>query len=281
MKVSLLKIFLLSASVFTISLPIIPISEVYAHAHTYETSEIIKKQSRFNVPPSTLSEAVFSEIKNTARSPYNSVGTVYVKGETIASGVLIGKNTIITNTHVSRFAKNDPSKLIFTPASTRTENGTHVTPYGQFVAEDINESPYGGGTDLSIIKLKPNQDGKSAGDLIPPAKIPDSIDLQAGDIISLLGYPNHYSAFSLFSSQIEIFDVNIGQYFGYTESGNSGSGLFNLQGELVGIHIGKGGSYNLPLGKFFNTPLGSVYSADHTLTTIGNDLKKRAELQAQ
>ncbi|HHU6751519.1 TPA: hypothetical protein ACUI23_002245 [Staphylococcus pseudintermedius] len=103
----------------------------------------------------------------------------------------------------------------------------------------------------------------------------------AGDIISLLGYPNHYSAFSLFSSQIEIFDVNISQYFGYTESGHSGSGLFNLQGELVGIHIGKDGSYNLPLGKFFNPPLGSVYSVDNTLTTIGNDLKKRAELQAQ
>ncbi len=61
---------------------------------------------------------------------------------------------------------------------------------------------------MSIIKLKPNKDGKSAGDLIPPAKIADSIDLQQGDKISLLGYPYNFSTNSLYRSEIEIFNLN-------------------------------------------------------------------------
>lgn len=106
-------------------------------ANTYEESEILKKREKYNAAPSTLSEEVFSKVSNTMKSPYNSVGTVFIKGETIASGVLIGKNTIITNYHVSRMAKKDPTKVIFTPGSTKTEDGVYKTPYGQFVAEEI------------------------------------------------------------------------------------------------------------------------------------------------
>ncbi|EGQ0322305.1 trypsin-like serine peptidase [Staphylococcus pseudintermedius] len=271
------KHFIFVTIIFMTAMLILGISTPGVYAKTYDEAEIIKKRDSFNTSPSTLSSEVFSKISETTRSPYSALGTVYVKSEIIASGILIGKNTIITNQHVARLAKQDPSKIIFTPASTRTEEGMQLTPYGQFGAEKVNESPYGGGIDLSIIKLKPNQDGKAAGDLIRPAKISDSIDIQAGDKISLLGYPNNYAPFSLYRSEIEIFDANLGEYFGYTEVGNSGSGLFDLKGELIGIHVGKGGKYNLPLGEFFNRRIGSSYSIDGTLGTIGMDLKKRAE----
>ncbi|HDJ2895446.1 TPA: exfoliative toxin D [Staphylococcus aureus] len=280
MTKNILKKLFITLSLAIFLSPLISHAENKLFANTYEESEILKKREKYNAAPSTLSEEVFSKVSNTMKSPYNSVGTVFIKGETIASGVLIGKNTIITNYHVSRMAKKDPTKVIFTPGSTKTEDGVYKTPYGQFVAEEINEHPYGQGTDLSIIKLKPNKDGKSAGDLIPPAKIADSIDLQQGDKISLLGYPYNFSTNSLYRSEIEIFNLNSGQYFGYTESGNSGSGLFNLKGELVGIHVGKGGKYNLPIGKFFNAEIGSLYSVDNSLSTLGSDLKKRAELQS-
>lgn len=279
MKKDILKRLIVATSVVLASTSIIGFSETKVHANTEDKAKIKEKQDQFNVPPSTLSEEVFSKITDTTRSPYNSVGTVFVKGQTIATGVLIGRNTVITNSHVVELAEKDPSKVIFTPASTRTEDGMQNIPYGQFGAAEINESPYDAGIDLAIIKLKANKDGKSAGDLISPAKIPDNIDVQKGDKISLLGYPNNYSAHSLFRSEIEVFDPVLAQYFGYTEEGNSGSGIFNLQGELVGIHVGKGGQYNLPKGYFFDKQLSSLYSVDRTPTTLGKDLKKRAEMQ--
>lgn len=281
MKSNLLKKLIVATSLLAVSAPIVGLSETKVHANTENESEIKAKQDKFNVPPSTLSPELFSEITDTTRTPYNSVGTVFVKGTGIASGVLIGKNTVLTNSHVVELAKQDPSKVIFTPATSRNEEGIQITPYGQFLAEDINEHPYGGGIDLAIIKLKPNDDGKSAGDSINPAKVPDNIDVQNGDKISLLGYPNNYSAHTLHRSEIEVFDADLGHYYGYTEEGNSGSGIFDLRGDLVGIHVGKGGKYNLPKGYFFDKKIGPVYSVDETFTTLGEDLKKRAELQAK
>ncbi|WP_274541658.1 trypsin-like serine peptidase, partial [Staphylococcus felis] len=278
MRVNFLNKLIAASSIFTILVSTVGIFESYSYAKDYNESEIMQKQEAFKVPP--FDSELFSKVDDTTKSPYSSVGTVFVKGQTLASGVLIGKNTVITNYHIARLANKNPSNIIFTPGSTRDEGSVEVkTPYGQFEAEDINESPYGQGTDLAIIKLKTNKNGESAGDLVPPAKIPDNIDLQSGDKINLLGYPYNYSTHTLYRSEIEIFDLESGAYFGYTEPGNSGSGIFNLQGELVGIHVGKGGQHNLPIGKFFNGPLGSLYTVDNTLSTIGNDLKKRAKLQ--
>lgn len=214
----------------------------------------LKKRDSFNAPPTD--PELYSHVINNTKSLYNSVGTVFVKGETLATGVLIGKNTMITNYHISRQAKKDPSKIIFTPGQNRdVEKVEFPKPYGSFEAEEINEYPYGQGTDLSIIKLKPNDKGQSAGDLVPPAVIPDSIDVQKGDKLTLLGYPYNYSTSSLYQSQIEIFSTTNAHYFGYTEVGNSGLGIFDLQGKLVGIHQGKGGEYGLPSGILFNKPI--------------------------
>ncbi len=281
MKNTLFKKLIFVASVFTISLPIASGYETEVQAKEYNDSEIIKKRDSFNVPPTD--PELYSHVINNTQSPYNSVGTVFVKGKTLATGVLIGKNTMITNYHISRQAEKDPSKITFTPGQNRdVEKVEFPRPYGSFEAEEINEYPYGQGTDLSIIKLKPNDKGQSAGDLVTPAVIPDSIDVQKGDKLTLLGYPYNYSTYSLYRSQIEIFDPSIAHYFGYTEVGNSGSGIFNLQGNLVGIHEGKGGKYGLPSGTLFNKPIDSIYSVDNTTgETLGNDLKKRAKLQEQ
>ncbi|MDE9799697.1 trypsin-like serine peptidase [Staphylococcus delphini] len=281
MKKDILKRLIVATSVVLASTSIIGFSETKVHANTEDEAKIKEKQDQFNQHPSNLSEEDFSKVLNTKMSPYNSVGTVYVKQEVMATGVLIGKSTIITNSHVAELAKKDASKVIFTPGTTRTEDGLQITPYGQFEGEEINEAPYGGGTDLAIIKLKANKDGQKAGDLTAPAKIPDNIDVEVGDKIGLIGYPNNYTPLTLYRSGIEVFDPELAQYFGYTEAGNSGSGIFNLQGELVGIHVGKGGKYNLPKGYFFNKKISSLYSVDQTQTTLGKDLKKRAELQAQ
>ncbi|HDH0858030.1 TPA: trypsin-like peptidase domain-containing protein [Staphylococcus aureus] len=275
MDKSFFKKIIFAASVFTVCLPVFPF-ESTLQAKEYDEEEIMRLKEKFKVPPTD--KELYTHITDNTRSPYNSVGTVFVKGKTLATGVLIGKNTIITNYHISRQADKNPSNIIFTPAQNRDiEKHEFPTPYGKFEAEEIKEYPYGQGTDLSIIKLKPNEKGESAGDLVQPAKIPDSIDIQSGDRYVLLGYPYNYSSYSLYQSLIEIF--NDIQYFGYTEPGNSGSGIFNLNGELIGIHSGKGGKYGLPLGVFFNRTISSLYSVDNTVgDTLGNDLKKRAKL---
>ncbi|HHU6750011.1 TPA: trypsin-like serine peptidase [Staphylococcus pseudintermedius] len=277
---NLLGKIIIATTLTTVLLPATGFVETHLYAKEYSEEEIQKKQDSFKIRPDDSN--LFEKIKDTTKKPYHSVGTVFVKGETLASGILIGKDTVITNNHVARLAKKDPTKVIFTPGSTREEGSLIVNePFGRFIAEDINESPYGGGVDLSIIKLKPNENGQSAGDIITPARIPDHVDVQSGDVISLLGYPYNTTTHALFRSQIEVFSIVPFQYFGYTEQGNSGSGIFNLQGELVGIHSGKGGQYNLPLGLLFSRQVGSLYSIDHTSTTMAKDLKNRANSDSE
>ncbi|HDJ3126540.1 TPA: trypsin-like peptidase domain-containing protein [Staphylococcus aureus] len=267
-------------TIVAMSIIVLGFTDTNLYAKEYSDEEIQRKKDSFKSRPSD--PEIFSKIQDPTRSPYSSLGTVFVKGKTLASGVLIGKNTVITNKHIARLAENDPSKIIFTPGSTRDEGSLVVKkPFGEFTAVEINEAPYGGGTDLSIIKLKTNENGKSAGDIVTPANIPDNVDVQPGDKITLLGYPYNTATHSLFKSQIEVFNNQTFQYFGYTEPGNSGSGIFNLQGELVGIHAGKGGKYGLPFGILFNRQIGSSYSTDKTVTTLAKDLKNKAKIQEQ
>lgn len=98
--------------------------EANLYAIEYTDEEIQKKRDFFKTRPSD--SELFSKIQDTTRSPYSSVGTVFVKGKTIATGILIGKNTVITNKHIARLAENDPSKIIFTPGSTRDEGSLVV-----------------------------------------------------------------------------------------------------------------------------------------------------------
>ncbi|HCU0866382.1 TPA: exfoliative toxin B, partial [Staphylococcus aureus] len=124
---------ILAASIFTISLPVIPF-ESTLQAKEYSAEEIRKLKQKFEVPPTD--KELYTHITDNARSPYNSVGTVFVKGSTLATGVLIGKNTIVTNYHVAREAAKNPSNIIFTPAQNRdAEKNEFPTPYGKFEAE--------------------------------------------------------------------------------------------------------------------------------------------------
>nr|8T3I_A Chain A, Exfoliative toxin C [Mammaliicoccus sciuri]8T3I_B Chain B, Exfoliative toxin C [Mammaliicoccus sciuri] len=197
----------------------------------------------YGVSPDQLSKDLFDKVspEQIKNSPYQSVGALFVKGEAVATGVFIGKNTVVTNHHIAKEAKNNPSKIIFSPGAHADESNTGtVLPHGTFEASEIIDAPFGTGVDISVIIFKPNAEGKSIGDVIKAADLGNSNSLKKGDTANLIGYPYDFDSKNMYRSQVEFQSTDFGlKYYGYTVPGNSGSGIFNSEGKFVGLHIGK------------------------------------------
>ncbi|HBD1268522.1 TPA: exfoliative toxin A [Staphylococcus aureus] len=241
---------LLSLSLFTVGASAFVIQDELMqknHAKAEVSAEEIKKHEEkwnkyYGVNAFNLPKELFSKVdeKDRQKYPYNTIGNVFVKGQTSATGVLIGKNTVLTNRHIAKFANGDPSKVSFRPSINTDDNGNTETPYGEYEVKEILQEPFGAGVDLALIRLKPDQNGVSLGDKISPAKIGTSNDLKDGDKLELIGYPFDHKVNQMHRSEIELTTLSRGlRYYGFTVPGNSGSGIFNSNGELVGIHSSK------------------------------------------
>ncbi|WP_145437823.1 trypsin-like peptidase domain-containing protein, partial [Staphylococcus haemolyticus] len=73
----------------------------------------------------------------------------------IASGVVVGKNTMLTNKHV---VKNDSVTAM--PAA----NGQNNFPKGKFKSNNIVRYP--GDQDLAVVHFDKNDKGQSIGDVV-------------------------------------------------------------------------------------------------------------------
>ncbi|MDX9888205.1 MAG: trypsin-like peptidase domain-containing protein [Anaerovoracaceae bacterium] len=132
-------------------------------------------------------------------------------GESQGSGVILSSDgTIVTNYHVIEGARS----LVVT-----FNDGS--TYQGAVYVQDYNV-----GTDLAILKI--NKSGLRA------AVIGDSRDLKQGESIVVIGSP--YGLFNSVTegivSAIRPQDIQVSAAINH---GNSGGGLFNSRGELVGI----------------------------------------------
>ncbi|WP_157950631.1 trypsin-like serine peptidase [Staphylococcus agnetis] len=230
----------------------------YTFANELSKEEHQEKWDKYNKQnPLYLPEGYFTKVSNTQESPYQSVGLITVKGVMNATASVVGKNKIITNFHVAREAKKDPSKIIFRPGTTTDDQRNLKTPYGEFQAESIDEAPFGEGVDLAIITLKPNADNKEVGEVVKPLEFGFGESLSSNQVLNLVGYPNNTVQNQMFKQRIEVHstDQNL-KYFGYTEEGNSGSPIFDDDNNLVGMHIGKSkieGKGDILIGRLFDS----------------------------
>lgn len=203
-----------------------------------------------------LPEGYFSKVQDTTQSPYQSVGSIFVKGKTLATASVVGKNKIITNYHIARQAENDPSKIIFRPGQTKDDQGNVKNPFGEFEAKSIEEAPFGQGTDLAIVTLKPNKEGKEVGDVVKPLTFGNGDAVGQNQVLHLVGFPYNTVQHTMYKQRIEVHSTQGAlKYFGYTEVGNSGSPIFDDNNEIIGIHIGKSmieGKGNILIGKLFD-----------------------------
>lgn len=132
-------------------------------------------------------------------------------GESQGSGVILSSDgTIVTNYHVIEGA----SSLVVTFNDGSTYKGA------------VYVQDYNIGTDLAILKI--NKSG------LRPAVIGDSRNLKQGESIVVIGSP--YGLFNSVTegiiSAIRPQDIQVSAAINH---GNSGGGLFNSQGKLVGI----------------------------------------------
>ncbi|MCY1621311.1 trypsin-like peptidase domain-containing protein [Staphylococcus pettenkoferi] len=171
-------------------------------------------------------------IPGTTHGHYQSLCFVDMGDGGIASGVVVGKNTMLTNKHV---VKNDSVTAM--PAA----NGQNNFPKVQFKSNNIVRYP--GDQDLAVVHFDKNDKGQSIGDVVRPANMADAQQSKVGERMTITGYPGDKPLSTMWES-IGKITKNDGSHLEYdasTVGGNSGSGVFNKKRQLIGIHYGGAG----------------------------------------
>ncbi|RIP37156.1 serine protease [Staphylococcus gallinarum] len=170
------------------------------------------------------------KIENTTSGHYQSIGYINM-GDSIATGVVIGKNTVLTNKHVANASNGN---MAFSPAA----NGQDQFPFGTFTEKDVKQYP--GSADLVVVHFNPNSKGQTVGEVVQPATLKDAATASKGDSMTVTGYPGDKPLATMWESTGKIIG-NQGQELTYDAStfgGNSGSPVFNTNNQLIGLHHG-------------------------------------------
>ena len=171
-----------------------------------------------------------TQIENTNSGHYQSIGYINI-GNNIATGVVIDKNTVLTNKHVADLSDGN---MTFAPAAKDAD----TFPNGTFTEKEIKAYP--GEEDLVVVHFNENKNGQSVGDVVQPATLQDASNVSKGAPITVTGYPGDKSLATMWESKGEILanNSNILTYDASTYGGNSGSPLFNENNEVIGLHQG-------------------------------------------
>ncbi|HEK6356329.1 TPA: Glu-specific serine endopeptidase SspA [Staphylococcus aureus] len=177
------------------------------------------------------------QITDTTNGHYAPVTYIQVEAPTgtfIASGVVVGKDTLLTNKHVVDATHGDPHALKAFPSAINQDN----YPNGGFTAEQITK--YSGEGDLAIVKFSPNEQNKHIGEVVKPATMSNNAETQVNQNITVTGYPGDKPVATMWESKgkITYLKGEAMQYDLSTTVGNSGSPVFNEKNEVIGIHWG-------------------------------------------
>ncbi|HDA0079848.1 TPA: serine protease [Staphylococcus aureus] len=167
-----------------------------------------------------------TQVKDTNVSPYK--GVVAFKD---ATGFVIGKNTIITNKHVSKDYKVG-DRITAHPNGDKGNGGIYKIK---------NISDYPDNEDISVMNVEENAvergaNGYNFNENVQAFKF--AKDAKVNDKIKVIGYPlpaqNTFKQFESTGTVKSIKDNNL-NFDAYIEPGNSGSPVLNSNNEVVGV----------------------------------------------
>ncbi|HHW7842483.1 TPA: trypsin-like serine peptidase [Staphylococcus aureus] len=199
-----------------------------------------------NVQQMAKAENNVTKVKDTNIFPYTGVVAL-----SSATGFVVGKNTILTNKHVSKDYKVG-DRITAHPNGDKGNGGIYKIK---------NISDYPGNEDISVMNVEENAvergaNGYNFNENVQAFKF--AKDAKVNDKIKVIGYPlpaqNTFKQFESTGTVKSIKDNNL-NFDAYIEPGNSGSPVLNSNNEVVGVvygGIGKIGSeYN---GAVYFTP---------------------------
>lgn len=214
--------------------------------------------NNFNVLPATSLSDVVENIADSVVeiTQYTATQSVYYSNTGFAegngSGVIISEDGyILTNNHVIAGANK---------IKVRLRNGTEYE--ATLVGKDAK-------TDMAIIKVE------ATG--LQPACFSNSASTRVGDFVMAIGNPLGelggtvtYGFVSALEREISIDNskMNLMQFDAAVNPGNSGGGLFNINGELIGIVSAKSTGYDVE-GLGFAIPIKDVQQVIDDILTHG------------
>ena len=216
-----------------------PVTTISNSQNTTTNNSLYAQTSLAAVVEKTANSVVEITQYATTQSLFNNTSSLTPQGN--GSGVIISKDGyILTNNHVI----NGAEKITI-----RLRNGEEHE--AKLIGKDAK-------TDIAIIKVE--------ADNLSPASIADSSKTLVGDFVMAIGNPLGklggtvtYGFVSALEREINLDSStkNLMQFDAAVNPGNSGGGLFNVHGELIGVVSAKSTGYNVE-GLGFAIPINDV-----------------------
>ena len=153
--------------------------------------------------------------------------------EDYGSGSVIGENTVVTAKHVVDTEENNNYERVSINYGVIDENGEE-----QFVTFPVVSVEYPrDGVDLAVVEVGKSEDGKSIGEVAEIAKTSNGDDIKEESKITIVGYPGDKDYGSLWISEGKVLEKieNLLRVDAFAFSGNSGSPVYNENGDVVGV----------------------------------------------
>lgn len=189
------------------------------------------------------------QVTDTTVTPYQSITYILANGF-IGTGTVVGKNTVITAGHMINAIGEEPSQDLKEVYLSPGRNDD-VYPYGKFGIKAIHLMPEyqadpSAETDIAVLTINPNEAGESIGDVVAQMPMKLSNDIAIGTPLTTTGYPGDrvYGTMWTNSGQVGRQTTDIVYYDMDTAGGQSGSPVYNQNGEMVAVHTGSDGDLN-------------------------------------